>query len=109
SIHSPQARGCHRLIKEGAKLVETAQDILEELRWAAPVTALPEDEASGASEADGNTEVLSLMGYDPCGLDELLTRSGLAADALSVILLHLELDGRVAGLPGGRYQRLRDR
>jgi DNA processing protein len=109
SIHSPQARGCHRLIKEGAKLVETAQDILEELRWAAPTPPLPEEQASGASEADQNAEILPLMGYDPCSLDELVTRSGLTADALSVILLHLELEGRVAGLPGGRYQRLRDR
>lgn len=102
SIHSPQARGCHRLIKEGAKLVETAQDVLEELRWAAPAP-LP---STGKTEADA--EILSLMGYDPCGMDELVSRSGSTADALSARLLHLELEGRVASLPGGRYQRLRD-
>jgi DNA processing protein len=108
SIHSPQSRGCHRLIKEGAKLVETAQDILEELRWDMPTPGSPEIEASRAGKADESTEILSLMGYDPCGLDELVNRSGLAADALSVILLHLELEGRIASLQGGRYQRLQD-
>jgi DNA processing protein len=109
SIHSPQARGCHRLIKDGAKLVETAEDILEELRWVMPTPDSPETEASGASKADENTEILSLMGYDPCGLDELVSRSGLATDVLSVILLHLELEGRIASLQGGRYQRLQER
>ncbi|MDR1661894.1 MAG: DNA-processing protein DprA [Azoarcus sp.] len=112
SIHSPQSRGCHRLIKEGAKLVETAQDVLEELRGAMPIPDLPAtDEASEVGEAgeDENAPILSLMGYDPCGLDELAIRSGLSADALSVRLLHLELEGRIASLPGGRYQRVRDR
>ncbi|MDR2788519.1 MAG: DNA-processing protein DprA [Candidatus Accumulibacter sp.] len=111
SIHSPQARGCHKLIKEGAKLVETARDILEELRWSVPIPPPAPTQAvtgaSGASDASQgeNAEILSLMGYDPCGLDELVIRSGLSADALSVVLLHLELEGRVASLPGGRYQR----
>ena len=109
SIHSPQARGCHRLIKEGAKLVETAQDILEEFSWAVPAPASSTVEASGTGETEENAEILSLMGCDPCSLDELVSRSGLAADALSVILLHLELEGRVASLPGGRYQCLRNR
>ena len=103
SIHSPQSRGCHKLIRQGAKLVETAQDVLEELRW----TVEPSMQAS-ANEGEANTsnDLLSLMGFDPCGLDELANRSGLTADALSVMLLHLELDGRVSSLPGGRYQRL---
>ena len=101
SIHSPQSRGCHKLIRQGAKLVETAQDVLEELCW---TSASPKEDA-GAEESPPN-ELLSLMGYDPCGLDELAGRSGLTADSLSVMLLHLELDGRVASLPGGRYQRL---
>jgi DNA processing protein len=111
SIHSPQARGCHRLIKEGAKLVETARDILEELRWAAPV---PASSTAKTPEKDkppgeGDAQNLSLMGNDPCGMDELVIRSGSTAEALSARLLHLELEGRVASLPGGRYQRLRDR
>lgn len=105
SIHSPQARGCHKLIKQGAKLVETAQDVLEELRWAAPAggAAAPSTDAEAAPDAP---QLLDLLGHDPCALDELAARSGLTAEALSVMLLHLELDGRVASLPGGRYQRL---
>jgi DNA processing protein len=112
SIHSPLARGCHKLIKEGAKLVETAQDILDEIRWLSP-PAVPAPENPEADETDGDREdgsrkILALMGYDPCGVDELARRSGLAADALSVLLLHLELAGRIASLPGNRYQQLRD-
>jgi DNA processing protein len=110
SIHSPQARGCHRLIKEGAKLVETARDILEELRWAAPVPAFStEKKTSETTPTEDDAQILSLMGYDPCGMDELVSRCGATADALSARLLHLELEGHVASLPGGRYQRLRDR
>ena len=105
SIHSPQSRGCHKLIKQGAKLVETAQDVLEELRWGSPARVRA-DETGERDEAGRN--VLDALGFDPCGLDELAGRCGLTADALSVMLLHLELDGRVASLPGGRYQRLRD-
>ena len=104
SIHSPQARGCHRLIRQGAKLVETAQDVLEELRWASPpAAAVP---AQDAETGDAAASLLGKMGFDPCGLDELAARSGLPADRLSVMLLHLELEGQVATLPGGRYQRL---
>ncbi len=105
SIHSPQSRGCHRLIKQGAKLVETAQDVLEELNWgrlAEPSLPRPEE----ADVASGHNDLLAHMGFDPCGLDDLAGRSGLTADTLSVMLLHLELDGHVASLPGGRYQRL---
>ncbi|MFZ4536271.1 DNA-processing protein DprA [Propionivibrio sp.] len=104
SIHSPQSRGCHKLIKQGAKLVETAQDVLEELRWSTPSTVNAAKESGDDVAAD---ELLSLMGYDICGLDELAGSSGLTAESLCVKLLHLELDGRVASLPGGRYQRLR--
>jgi DNA processing protein len=102
SIHSPQSKGCHALIKQGAKLVETAQDILEELRWEAVTNpaALP-----SVPEAETDP-VLVALGRDPCDLDTLIERTGLAADALLARLLPLELDGRVAPLPGGRYQRL---
>lgn len=105
SIHSPQAKGCHKLIKQGAKLVEAAQDILEELHWpvSPPTTKKHQKESGDASES---WELLALMGYDPCGIDDLVTRSGLTAEALSVMLLHLELEGRIASLPGNRYQRL---
>lgn len=105
SIHSPQSRGCHALIKQGAKLVETAQDVLEELHWGR-VTPAPTPNLEAADVPTGQSDLLAVMGFDPCSLDELVGRSGLTADALSVMLLHLELDGHVASLPGGRYQRL---
>jgi len=102
SIHSPQSRGCHALIKQGAKLVETAQDILEELQWRTVTNpaAMP---AVRESESD---PLLVALGGDPCDLDQLAERTGLAADALLARLLPLELEGRVARLPGGRFQRL---
>lgn len=102
SIHSPQSRGCHQLIKQGAKLVETAQDVLEELNWGLP-RQIPGTLASDAASVQDT--LLAQIGFDPCGLDELADRTGLAADTLSVKLLHLELDGRIACLPGGLYQR----
>ncbi len=102
SIHSPQSKGCHALIKQGAKLVESAQDILEELRWENVV-----DPAALPPVAEAETDpILVALGGDPCDLDTLAARTGLAADALLAQLLPLELDGRIAQLPGGRYQRL---
>lgn len=100
SIHSPVARGCHQLIKQGAKLVETAQDILEEI--ANPTCPAPDMKAS-AVDAD---PVLAALGHDPCGVDELAERTGFAADTLLPSLLALELAGQVAMLPGNRYQRI---
>lgn len=101
SIHSPVARGCHRLIKQGAKLVETAQDVLEEFGnypEPADVPAVLSDECENA--------VLSALGHDPCTLDDLVERTGLTADRLLTELLTLELAGSIATLPGNRYQRL---
>jgi DNA processing protein len=107
SIHSPQSRGCHKLIKQGAKLVETANDVLEELRWSpAPAARAGMQPDLGNAAATAAEQLLAAMGFDPCAVYQLAARSGLAADALAVLLLHLELDGRVASLPGGRYQRL---
>ena len=103
SIHSPQSRGCHKLIRQGAKLVETVQDVLDELSWAGAVAGLPASASDRPSVAGG---LLPLIGFDPCTADELVERSGLTADAVSVMLLQLELDGQVATLPGGRYQRI---
>lgn len=101
SIHSPVARGCHKLIRQGAKLVETAQDILEELGDFSEEANSP---ISSSYPADN--PVLSAIGYDPCGLDELVERTGLPADQLLGELLMLELAGAVAALPGNSYQRL---
>lgn len=102
SIHSPQSRGCHRLIREGAKLVESAQDIFEEL---------PPLERSSACENFSplplsSHPLLDALGGDPVSLDLVLERSGLTADAALAMLFELELSGHVATLPGGRYQRL---
>jgi DNA processing protein len=107
SIHSPFSKGTHRLIRDGAKLVETALDVIEELGLAA--TALP-----AASAASGKAvpppggdagRVLEALGHDPVGVDALAARTGLPAEAVSVALLELELAGRVTTLPGGIFQR----
>ena len=110
SIHSPQAKGCHALIKQGAKLVETAQDVLEELRLGAPSPIGPEPatshiEASGDG-ADAEDPVLRAMGHDPVGQDALSARTGLGPAELGARLLELELMGQVARLPGALFQRL---
>ncbi len=101
SIHSPVARGCHKLIKQGAKLVETAQDVLEEL-GNFEETPCP---AEAHSVIDENP-LLTAIGHDPCSLDDLVERTGFAADQLLAELLTLELTGQLATLPGNRYQRL---
>jgi len=100
SIHAPQSRGCHALIRQGAKLVESAQDVLEELR-------LP-SAAVGVATADGlpDDPLLDAMGHAPVGVDALVARTGIAAHDIQVRLLELELDGRVGRLTGGLVQRL---
>lgn len=104
SIHSPQSRGCHQLIRQGAKLVETADDILEELGHPVATNRDPSVAADGIGPE--HAAILDQAGFDPVTIDELVGRSGLTADALSVILLQLELGGHLASLPGGRFQRL---
>jgi DNA processing protein len=108
SIHSPQSKGCHSLIKQGAKLVENAQDVLDELAGllpAAPAAAPPAAVHPGAREGEVEHPLLAHLGFDPLGMDALSARSGLTIEALSAILLQLELAGHVAALPGGLYQR----
>jgi DNA processing protein len=100
SIHSPLAKGCHALIKDGAKLVESAHDVFLELGLAVPAPAVAQ---SSPEEAHG---LLAHLGYDPCNVDSLCQRSGLTPDTVSAMLLQLELEGRIASLPGGRYQRI---
>ncbi|NTV10552.1 MAG: DNA-protecting protein DprA, partial [Zoogloea sp.] len=107
SIHSPLSRGCHRLIKEGAKLVESAYDVMEELRWPAEAAAAAPQPASAMTDADPQLAlVMTALGHDPIDPDTLAARTGLTMDALYAILLPLELDGRIVRLPGGRLQRL---
>ena len=99
SIHSPQARGCHALLKQGAKLVETASDVLEEL---APGTAARELRAP----VDDEQPLLRTMGFDPVSIDALVARTGTTAANLQAELLELELQGHVARLAGGLFQRI---
>lgn len=107
SIHSPQARGCHALIRQGAKLVESAQDILEDLRLAPASQAAPSsEEADLANAPDDEASLLLAMGYDPVSFDVLQARTGIDTPTLQARLLELELDGRVARLPGGLLQRM---
>ena len=116
SIHAPQSRGCHALIRQGAKLVESAQDVLEELRHVTfgiggSVTgggAVSEEEAvsTDCSIHGKETFLLQALGHDPVGLDALLERTGLDASTLQARLLELELAGAVGRLPGGLFQRI---
>lgn len=112
SIHNPLARGCHELIRQGAKLVETAQDIVEELSPLLGSLSLP----SAAPTPDRNTDpkiekngdfqaLLRNLGFDPAPIDQIIEQSGLTPEKVSSMLLLLELDGHVSSLPGGRYCR----
>ena len=103
SIHSPLAKGCHSLIKQGAKLVETAQDIVDELGYpsVALSTATPPPSFLNRDEA----RLMQCLGFDPAGIDTLVNCSGLTSDSVCAILLTMELAGHVTSLPGGLYQR----
>lgn len=103
SIHSPLAKGCHALIKQGAKLVESAQDVLEELGQIAGQTAAPTANAEAADEHP----LLVHIGFDPVDTDTLQHRCGLTASDINMALTDLELAGKIESLPGGRWQRIR--
>ena len=105
SIHSPFSKGCHKLIKDGAKLVETAQDVLEELCWPNVVTAAAAPPTGHGADGDA-LALLTALGFDPATPDELCARLGWAADRVSGLLVQLELAGKVAQTPGGRVQRM---
>lgn len=106
SIHSPLSRGCHQLIRQGAKLVEAAQDIVEELRWDSARAAPAAADRASVTQGSSEEQVLAVLGDAPCALDTLSARSGLTPADLLAMLLPMELAGRVAQLPGGLYQRL---
>lgn len=112
SIHSTQARGCHALIKQGAKLVESAQDVLEELKLDGNAGCAIESVTDNARDAKAEgllgaeDELLHALGFDPVGLDALQARCGVDTANLQAQLMGLELDGLVARLPGGLFQRV---
>lgn len=124
SIHNPLAHGCHRLIRDGARLVETPAEIIEALTPAARMlggelasrlamqssavapSGLPSADFSGVSQDATYRQLLDHLGHEPATLDELVQRTGQSAAVLSSMLLMLELEGRTASLPGNRYQRL---
>ena len=116
SIHNPMSRGCHELIKNGAKLAESADDILSGLYLPA---LFPADACSprdvirrdpGRTGMDKHHKILlDALGFDPADLDTLIARTGLKAEAVSSMMLILELEGHVQAAPGGRYSRVSNR
>jgi DNA processing protein len=123
SIHNPLARGCHRLIREGARLVESASEIAQSLVPAARALGAelaqrldqssvverrerPKTATGGRHDDPDYQRLLDALGHEPVALDELIARTGQTAAVLSSMLLMLELEGSVEGLPGGRFQRL---
>jgi DNA processing protein len=121
SVRNPLARGCHALIREGARLVEGADQVLAELAPMLrgviadpPVTAIAstpgaiplESTARGGLDPDYR-RLLDSMGYDPIAIDDLVRATGLTVQGLSSMLLVLELEGHVSSAPGGRYCRVR--
>jgi DNA processing protein len=114
SIHNPLARGCHHLIRQGAKLVETAQDVIDEL-GALAVACLeqhnpgpPDEHPDQARELDGDyLQLLDNIEFESTSIDQLVTSSGLTPAEVSSMLLQLEMSGYIASSPGGIYNRLK--
>ena len=111
SIHSPVTKGCHQLIKQGAKLVESVQDILEEINWVKIAKSLPNVSPNGllanlTPNAPQANTVLDLMGFDAINFEQLRTSTCLTTESLSSMLMLLELENQIKSLAGGHYQRL---
>jgi len=115
TIHSPFSKGCHQLIKQGAKLVDDANDILVELQWRNSVAANNKSGNITANDSEhvelendaGGDPVLMAMGYDPASIDALMERVDLPADQVILRITELEIEGVITSLPGGKYQRMR--
>jgi DNA processing protein len=104
SIHAPLSKGCHHLIKQGAKLVETAQDVLEEMN--VDLAPAP-DSPPGDAQLDAKLRiVLAAMGHDPCSVDALHALTRLPVDEILAALMQLEIEGQVSAVAGGAYQRI---
>jgi DNA processing protein len=109
SIQNPFARGCHELIRQGAKLVESPEDVLCELKisLSSQLLATPAQPASPAGALDKEYKILlDALAFEPASVDTLIERTGLSSESISSMLLVLELDGHVAPYPGGRYSRM---
>ncbi len=112
SIHNPMARGCHRLLRQGARLVESVDDIFAELEAIiGEISRIAQEPPPAGADLrapplDKEYEILlDALGFEPAGLDDLVVRTGLKAGAVASMLLILELDGRVQQQPGGRFSR----
>ena len=103
SIHSPMSKGCHKLIREGAKLVETARDVLDELGLQATIEPAP---PANAKESGPRAQVLRALGFDPATPDELVSRLAWPVERVMTHLLELEMSGTIARMQSGRFQRL---
>ena len=114
SIHNPLAKGCHQLIRQGAKLVETAQDILEEMSAVIDLSEIDQptlDQPSNINSAETSNDpehkiLLEKMGYDPIPIDQLVTSTGFKAESIAAMLLILELQNQVSSNGGGTYTRI---
>jgi DNA processing protein len=115
SIHSPLSKGCHELIRQGATLVEKAEDVVSEFRHVltqqslARLSSLARPSCTGGGALDNPAEILlDAVGFEPTSVDALLASTGLSGESVASMLLILELEGRIETLPGGRYIRAPD-
>jgi DNA processing protein len=111
SIHSPMAKGCHQLIKQGAKLVDCIQDIVEELKLQETQPTIHQALSQSKTQDQNNSvtasnPLLICMGYDPMSLEQIVQLSGLTVSEVSSMLMLLELEGKVASLAGGQFQKI---
>ncbi|MDO9393623.1 MAG: DNA-processing protein DprA [Methylotenera sp.] len=106
SIHSPMSKGCHQLIKQGAKLVDCLQDIVEELDLINATENVAETSNYSDNKTPPQNSLLTLMGYEPITLENIVHLSGLTVSEVSSMLMLLELEGSVASLAGGQYQKI---
>lgn len=105
SIHNPQSKGCHSLIKQGAKLVECTEDILCELSGIVaapqPITAASKGPSTHNREENAHRGLLDFIGFEPTSIDTIVKRSGVCASEVSALITLLELDGHITSVPGG--------
>lgn len=106
SIHSPLAKGCHQLIKQGAKLVDSAQDILDELQVLPMMSSTPFPQTAAMAELVTKDVLLLAIGFDPIHIDTLLAKTAYDIGSLTAQLLERELAGQIESLHGGMYRRL---